>query len=137
MTNPGSPFDLTGRLAVVTGCRRGIGFAMAQALAQAGADIIGVSVHLEPDGSASIILPGGEQWGFTAVGARLVIEESTHYAELIGPLRALQIVLRGVCYGAADVRWTLRRVERAAPERAASETTAGGGVASGPGGELA
>jgi 2-deoxy-D-gluconate 3-dehydrogenase len=52
MTNPGSPFDLTGRLAVVTGCRRGIGFAMAQALASAGADIVGVSVNLEPDGSA-------------------------------------------------------------------------------------
>ncbi len=36
-------FDLTGKLAVVTGCRRGIGLAMAEALAQAGADIIGVS----------------------------------------------------------------------------------------------
>jgi 2-dehydro-3-deoxy-D-gluconate 5-dehydrogenase len=50
MTNP-PPFDLTGRLAVVTGCRRGIGFAMAEALAQAGADIIGVSVNLESHGS--------------------------------------------------------------------------------------
>ena len=36
-------FDLTGKLAVVTGCRRGIGLAMAEALAAAGADIIGVS----------------------------------------------------------------------------------------------
>jgi 2-dehydro-3-deoxy-D-gluconate 5-dehydrogenase len=45
------PFDLTGRLAVVTGCRRGIGLAMAQALAAAGADIIGVSATLEPEGS--------------------------------------------------------------------------------------
>jgi 2-deoxy-D-gluconate 3-dehydrogenase len=52
MTNPSSHFDLTGRLAVVTGCRRGIGFAMAEALARAGADIIGVSVNLEPDGGA-------------------------------------------------------------------------------------
>ena len=45
-------FDLTGRLAVVTGARRGIGYAMAQALAEAGADIIGVSAMLEHEGSA-------------------------------------------------------------------------------------
>lgn len=46
-----SPFDLTGRLAVVTGARRGIGLAMAGALAAAGADIIAISAHLEPAGS--------------------------------------------------------------------------------------
>jgi 2-dehydro-3-deoxy-D-gluconate 5-dehydrogenase len=44
-------FDLTGRLAVVTGCRRGIGLAMARALAAAGADIIGVSASMEDEGS--------------------------------------------------------------------------------------
>jgi len=46
------PFDLTGQLAVVTGAKRGIGFAMAEALAAAGADVIGVSATLEPSGSA-------------------------------------------------------------------------------------
>jgi 2-dehydro-3-deoxy-D-gluconate 5-dehydrogenase len=44
-------FDLSGRTAVVTGARRGIGLAMAIALAQAGADIVGVSANLEPTGS--------------------------------------------------------------------------------------
>ena len=44
-------FDLTGKQALVTGCRRGIGLAMAEALAQAGADIVGVSAQLEATGS--------------------------------------------------------------------------------------
>ena len=44
-------FDLTGKTALVTGCKRGIGKAMAVALAEAGADIIGVSATLELEGS--------------------------------------------------------------------------------------
>jgi 2-deoxy-D-gluconate 3-dehydrogenase len=47
-----SGFDLHGRLAVVTGARRGLGLAIAKALAAAGADIVGVSASLEPEGSA-------------------------------------------------------------------------------------
>jgi 2-deoxy-D-gluconate 3-dehydrogenase len=45
-------FQLHGKTALVTGCRRGIGMAAAIALAEAGADIIGVSRQLEPTGSA-------------------------------------------------------------------------------------
>lgn len=44
-------FDLSGKTALVTGCKRGIGKAMAVALAEAGADIIGVSASLEEKGS--------------------------------------------------------------------------------------
>lgn len=44
-------FRLEGQTALVTGCKRGIGRAMAVALAEAGADIIGVSASLETSGS--------------------------------------------------------------------------------------
>jgi 2-dehydro-3-deoxy-D-gluconate 5-dehydrogenase len=43
-------FRLDGQTALVTGCRRGIGMAMAEALAEAGADIIGVSASLKDSG---------------------------------------------------------------------------------------
>ena len=44
-------FKLDGLTALVTGCKSGIGKAIAIALAEAGADIIGVSATLETDGS--------------------------------------------------------------------------------------
>ena len=44
-------FSLEGKTALVTGCKRGIGKGMAVALAEAGADIIGVSISLELSGS--------------------------------------------------------------------------------------
>lgn len=44
-------FSLAGKTALVTGCKRGIGKAMAIGLAEAGADIIGVSATLENEGS--------------------------------------------------------------------------------------
>lgn len=46
-----NPFDLSNKTALVTGCKRGIGLAMAVGLAEAGADIIGVSASLESEGS--------------------------------------------------------------------------------------
>ncbi len=78
-----------------------------------------VHFHLHPRASARLageekaavlILPGGERWRLSASGAALTIEESTHFADVRGPLRAQQVVLRGVCYGAADVSWTLERL---------------------------
>jgi 2-deoxy-D-gluconate 3-dehydrogenase len=44
-------FKLNGKIALVTGAKRGIGKAMALGLAEAGADIIGVSATLESEGS--------------------------------------------------------------------------------------
>ena len=44
-------FKLDGKTALVTGCRRGIGLGFAQALAEAGADVVGVSASLETSGS--------------------------------------------------------------------------------------
>ena len=46
------PFSLGGRLALVTGARRGIGLAIADALAAAGADVIAVSAGQEAGGGA-------------------------------------------------------------------------------------
>ncbi|MCY3718648.1 MAG: SDR family NAD(P)-dependent oxidoreductase, partial [Anaerolineaceae bacterium] len=45
-------FRLDGKTALVTGCRRGIGRAIALTLAEAGADLIGVSQNMEGDGGA-------------------------------------------------------------------------------------
>ena len=57
-------FRLDGKRALVTGSRRGIGKAMAIALAEAGADIIAVSRSLEPAGSdiAKAVEAAGRQF---------------------------------------------------------------------------
>jgi 2-deoxy-D-gluconate 3-dehydrogenase len=44
-------FRLDGKTALVTGARRGLGMAMAVALAEAGADIVASSAAIEPEGS--------------------------------------------------------------------------------------
>jgi 2-deoxy-D-gluconate 3-dehydrogenase len=60
-------FKLDGRTALVTGARRGIGMAIAIALAEAGADIVASSAHLEPSGSGvqqAVEGLGRRYWGY-------------------------------------------------------------------------
>lgn len=62
-----STFDLKGKKALVTGCKRGIGMAMAVALAEAGADIVGVSASLEATGSdveKAVTAAGGKFYSY-------------------------------------------------------------------------
>ena len=61
-------FELNGKKAVVTGCSRGIGQAMAIGLAEAGADIIGVSASLKPGSETEekVKACGRQFWSYTA-----------------------------------------------------------------------
>ena len=60
-------FKLDGKTALVTDARRGIGKAMALALAEAGADIVATSAALEPEGGAvgkQVQARGRKYWGY-------------------------------------------------------------------------
>ncbi len=60
-------FRLDGKTALVTGCDKGMGKAMAQALSEAGANIVGVSRTLPPHGSeveAEVVALGGGFRGY-------------------------------------------------------------------------
>ena len=87
-------FDLSGLTAVVTGARRGIGLAMAEALATAGADIIGVSAHLEPSGSdvERLVVAAGRK--FTALTADLADRAAVHrLAQELNALGTIDILV--------------------------------------------
>ena len=78
-------FNLEGKTALVTGCTKGIGRAMAVALAEAGADIMGVSSSLPPSGSEVETEVRGFGRSFTAFQADLT-DRSSLYA-LLGAVR--------------------------------------------------
>ena len=78
-----------------------------------------IHFHLHPDVGCGLIaqtqqaeikLPNGERWLLWADGAQLVIEDGVHCADLSGPRRSLQVVLRSACRGERIVHWTLRRL---------------------------
>ena len=76
----GTPFSLEGRLALVTGARRGIGFAIAEALASAGADIVGLSRELERDGGEVRAKVEGLGHEFVGIRADLGRRDAVHAA---------------------------------------------------------
>ena len=71
-------FDLSGKTALVTGAKRGIGRAIAVALAHHGADIIGVSATQEPEGSEVGRLVEAEGRSFVGRACDLSNREATH-----------------------------------------------------------
>ena len=82
-------FSLDGLTALVTGSRRGIGFAMAEALAEAGADIIGVSAQQEAEGSAIEAAVRGHGRAFEAITCDFSDREAV--LELAGSLSGRRI----------------------------------------------
>jgi 2-dehydro-3-deoxy-D-gluconate 5-dehydrogenase len=81
----GRSFDLSGRTALVTGCRRGIGEAAAIALAAAGADVVGVSASLD---ETSDVGAGVESHGQSFLPYRCDFADRAAVYSLIESIRA-------------------------------------------------
>jgi NAD(P)-dependent dehydrogenase (short-subunit alcohol dehydrogenase family) len=74
-------FDLTGRVAVVTGGSKGLGFAMASGLASAGADVVLVSRHEDQARTAADEI--GRAYSRRAVGIRADVTNQSEVEALV------------------------------------------------------
>jgi 2-dehydro-3-deoxy-D-gluconate 5-dehydrogenase len=108
-------FDLSGKLAVVTGARRGIGRAIAELLAAAGADIVGVSAQIEDSGSE--VQRSVEALGRSFEAIRVDLSNEAHVHELASRLalrsRPIDIlvnnagsIVRAAAVDHTDEMWT-------------------------------
>ena len=104
-------FDLSGKTAVVTGARKGIGFAMASILAEFGADIIAVSSKQESNDELEKVAKSFGV-GFTAIACDL--RERSQTKSLISTLKDTKIDIlinnagianRGVVLEHTDEQW--------------------------------
>ena len=77
-------FQLAGKTAIVTGCNTGLGQGMALALAEAGADIVGVNVS-EPDETRVAV----EKLGRKFLDLRANLAEVSGIADLVAQAKAL------------------------------------------------
>jgi 2-dehydro-3-deoxy-D-gluconate 5-dehydrogenase len=84
------PFDLSGRVALVTGCRRGIGKAISVALATAGADIVGVSASLD---HSDDVVADVERTGRTFRGHRCDFSDRAAVYKLVEQVGAPDILV--------------------------------------------
>jgi uncharacterized heparinase superfamily protein len=64
----------------------------------------------EDPGLVTMRLPHGDLWYFRSEKATISIEDSIHFADLVGPRNAQQIVLRGACFGDTKIRWSFSRL---------------------------
>lgn len=65
--------------------------------------------HEDNPAWARLELADGSTWQFKVQGATMSIEDSINFADLSGPTRSTQIVLRGASFGETRVNWALER----------------------------